>query len=113
MRKTNRAMEVLASLTGKASQTQSEIMPGLTLRRTSAGILVARVHYSAHPERDPMAHPEWRERERRAYSTQAAWDREQEIIDEAGGGELVFADVLRKYWSKIVIEDPRWMPDPE
>src|SRR5581483_7073060 len=38
---------------------------------------------------------------------------EQEIIDEAGGGELVFADTLLTYWRKIVIEDPDWRPDYE
>lgn len=50
--------------------------------------------------------------ERKAYPSQAAWDREQEIVDEAGGGELVFADVLVTHWDKIVIEDPAWRPDP-
>jgi hypothetical protein len=42
----------------------------------------------------------------------AAWDREQEISDEAGGGELVFAYALTTYWHKIVISDPAWRPDP-
>jgi hypothetical protein len=46
-------------------------------------------------------------------ASQAAWDREQEIVDEAGGGELVFADVLVTHWKKIVIEDPAWRPDYE
>jgi hypothetical protein len=31
---------------------------------------------------------------------------------EAGGGELVFADVLITHWMKIVITDPAWRPDP-
>ena len=43
----------------------------------------------------------------------ASWDREMEIVDQAGGGELVFADTLITYWKKIVIEDPRWQPDPD
>jgi len=51
--------------------------------------------------------------ERRTYTSQADWDREQEIIDEAGGGELVFADTLVTYWDKIVITDPAWRPDPQ
>ncbi len=44
---------------------------------------------------------------------QADWDREQEIVDEAGGGERVFADVLVTRWNDIVIEDASWRPDPE
>ena len=47
---------------------------------------------------------------RRTYTSQSEWDREQEIIDEAGGGELVFADTLVTYWDKIVITDPAWRP---
>ena len=38
---------------------------------------------------------------RRTCASQSEWDREQEIIDEAGGGELVFADTLVTYWDKI------------
>ena len=53
-----------------------------------------------------------KQQERRTYTSQAAWDREMEIIDEAGGGELVFADTLVTYWNKIVITDPGWRPDP-
>ena len=37
----------------------------------------------------------------------------QEIVDEAGGGELVFVDTLVTYWDKIVIPGPAWRPDPE
>jgi hypothetical protein len=59
------------------------------------------VHYSADPERDPDITPEWRETERRKYSSQGAWDREQEIHATAGGGELVFADTLRKHWKRL------------
>ena len=106
-------MRALAELQGKAPQTKVEIMRGLAMRLTLGRIVVGRLHYSAHPDRDPETCPQWKDRERRAYSSQAAWDREQEIIDEAGGGELVFADMLQKYWSKIVIEDPAWRPDFE
>jgi hypothetical protein len=87
-------------------------MHGVTLRHTAGGILVVRLHYSAHPDRNPDEHPEWKAQERRTYTSQSDWDREQEIIDEAGGGELVFTDVLVTYWDKIVIEDPAWRPDP-
>src|SRR5208283_885101 len=55
----------------------------------------------------------WKKAQRATYSSQAAWDREQEIVDRAGGGDLVFADVLLTHWKKIVIEDPAWRPDPE
>ena len=92
-------------------QTQVEIMRGLTVRRTKGGIPVIRHHYSADPSRDPDLNPAWKATERKAYTSQAAWDREQEIRDEAGGGELVFADTLVTHWSKIVITDPRWKPD--
>jgi hypothetical protein len=65
------------------------------------------------PDRDPERNPEWKQKERRKYTSQASWDREQEIVDEAGGGELVFADTLVSHWKKIVITDARWRPDPE
>src|SRR5262249_5679984 len=60
---------------------------GITTRRTRLGVEIVRVHYTADPERDS----EWAKRERQKYSSQAAWDREQEIVHEAGGGELLFA----------------------
>jgi hypothetical protein len=86
-------------------------MRGLTLRKTANGVNVARLDYSAHPDRDPRLRPEWKRAERKAYPSQAAWDREQEIVDEAGGGERVFADTLLSYWNKIVIEDPEEIAD--
>jgi len=57
--------------------------------------------------------PDWRKVERKKYTSQADWGREQDIMDEAGGGELVFAEILTTYWKKIVIEDPRWRPEPD
>jgi len=93
-------------------QKRIEIRRGMTLRRTQGGIPVVDLHYSVIPERDPEINPTWKEQERRKYTSQAAWDREQEIVDEAGGGELVFADTLVEHWNKIVIQDPRWRPDP-
>src|SRR5215471_17543014 len=82
---------------------------GIMTRRTRQGIEVVRVHYTADPERDS----EWAKRERQKYSSQGAWDREQEIIHDAGGGERIFVETLVKHWSKIVLEDgfeipPRW-----
>lgn len=104
--------KVLAATRDIEPQTSVDVIKGLKLRRTSGGIVVGRLHYSAHPERDPDVNPEWKAAERRTYSSQAAWDREQEVVDEAGGGELVFADTLITYWDKIVITDPAWRPDP-
>lgn len=94
------------------AQTELEVRPGVKVRRTSGGIPVVSVHYSAHPERNPDLNPEWKPAERKKYTSQADWDREQEIRDEAGGGELVIADTLIKYWDKIVVTDARWRPDP-
>jgi hypothetical protein len=95
-----------------APQTAVDLFRGFKIRRTAGQIFVGRVHYSTDPLRDPELHPEWKQTERRAYTSQAAWDREQEIVDEAGGGELVFADTLITHWKKIVIDDPAWRPDP-
>jgi len=109
---TSRADTALEKTKQLAPQTSVDVLTGLRLRRTAGGIAVARLHYSAHPLRDPDEHPEWKVQERRTYTSQAAWDREQEIVDEAGGGELVFADTLITHWNKIVITDPVWRPDP-
>jgi len=111
-RKIDSAAEVLQKTKALQPQTPIDIMRGLSVRRTEGGIPVVRLHYSAHPERDPDSNPDWKATERRTYSSQAAWDREQEIMDEAGGGELVFADTLITYWDKIVITEPSWRPDP-
>jgi hypothetical protein len=75
---------------------------GVSSRRTRLGVEVVRVHYTADPERDS----EWAKRERHKYSSQGAWDREQEIIHNAGGGELLFAEILNRHADKIIIRDP-------
>jgi hypothetical protein len=108
----SKALAALRKTKQLPPQTPVEIQRGYTTRRTQGGIPVHRLHYSAHPERDPEAHPEWKAVERKLYTSQASWDREQEIVDEAGGGELVFADTLLTYWDKIVITKPEWKPDP-
>src|ERR1051326_8493263 len=77
---------------------------GVSERRTKDGVKVMRVHYSADPDRDPAIRPEWKERERKKYSSQGAWDREQEIIHAAGGGERIFADILMQYGHKVFID---------
>lgn len=73
---------------------------GLSARKTRKGTLVRRVHYSAHPERGP----EWVAKARQGYTSQAIWDREQEIIHEAGGGERIFAEVFARWQDKILID---------
>jgi hypothetical protein len=74
---------------------------GFSRKRASQG-LIQRIHYSADPERGP----DWVKEERKKYSSQSAWDREQEIVHEAGGGERIFAEVLSRWEDKILI-DPR------
>lgn len=108
MNNVDRALDKLAKA---PPQTKVEIVRGVTVRRTSGGVIVPTIHYSADPARDPEQHPEWQKAQRRTYTSQAAWDREMEIVDEAGGGELVFADTLVTFWKKIVISEPGWRPD--
>src|SRR5947208_1082253 len=83
-------------------------MKGLSLRHLSDGRPFLRVHYSADPERGP----EWVEQERKKYSSQGAWEREQEIVHEAGGGERVFAEALNRWADKIIIDHPQFQPSP-
>jgi hypothetical protein len=104
--------KILAKSAALPPQNKVEIVRGMTVHRTKGGIPVVSIHYSGDPDRDPAVHPEWKQSERKTYSSQAAWDREQEMIDEAGGGELVFADTLVTYWDKIVITDRHWRPSP-
>src|SRR5947209_8348374 len=85
-----------------------DLPKGVTLRRMDDCRAVYRVHYSADPERGAA----WVEQERRKYSTQGAWDREQEIIHEAGGGERLFAEVLNRWGDKIIIDSPQFQPSP-
>ncbi len=78
-----------------------ELVTGLTEKRTPEGICVLRVHYTADPERRA---PEWKERERRKYTSESAWQAEQEIVFGAGGGERLFAEILTRYAHKIIID---------
>lgn len=82
---------------------------GFTRKRAPQG-LIQRVHYSADPERDEK----WAALERKKYSSQSKWDREQEIVHEAGGGERIFAEVLGKWADKILIDpqESRFQPSP-
>src|SRR5258708_38004027 len=108
----SKALDALQKTKHLPPQTPVEIRRGYTTRRTQGGIPVHRLHYSAHPERDPETHPEWKKHERKLYTSEASWQREQESVDEAGGGALVVADTLLSYWNKIVIPAPGSRPDP-
>jgi hypothetical protein len=88
-----------------------ELVRGL-LKKLATQSVVLRAHYSADPERDPASNPGWREQERRKYSSQGAWDREQEVIHEAGGGERVFAEVFSRWSDKIIVDGARFQPSP-
>jgi hypothetical protein len=78
-----------------------ELVKGLTEKRNPGGTCVLRVHYSADPDR---AKPEWKERESRKYTSEGAWQREQEVVFSAGGGERLFAEILHTYGHKIIID---------
>lgn len=97
-----------------SSATQArQLVRGVVVKQIDQG-LVFRVHYSADPERDPAKNPAWAENERKKYNSQHAWDREQEIVHEAGGGQRLFAEVLSKWEEKILI-DPQesgFQPSP-
>jgi len=86
---------------------------GLTARRSAGGLLIMRTHYSADPDRDPETNPAWYKRERSKYTSEGDWQREQEIIHDAGGGERLFVETLVKHWSKIVIEDSDFEVPPQ
>jgi hypothetical protein len=89
-----------------------QLMIGLTEKRTPQGICVLNVHYTADPERRA---PEWKERERRKYTSESMWQSEQEIVFGAGGGERLFASLLDRYGHKILIdpETSGFEPSPD
>jgi hypothetical protein len=89
-----------------------ELVRGLVEKRTPNGICVLRAHYTADPERRG---PEWKERERRKYTSESAWQADQEIVFGAGGGERLFADTLNRYGHKILIdpETSGFQPSPD
>jgi hypothetical protein len=106
----SKAKEAVEKTRDLKPQTPVEIMHGMTVRRTEGGIPVGRIHYTAMAERNTA---EWKDQARREYTSQASWDREMEIRDEAGGGELAVADTLVTWWNKIVVTDPLWCPHPD
>ncbi len=88
-----------------------ELAIGLTEKRTPQDICVLRLHYTADPERRTE---EWKRQERRKYTSESAWQAEQEIVFGAGGGERLFAEILNRYGDKIII-DPQtsgFQPSP-
>lgn len=106
----------LKKLEDMPPQAPLTVVRGCTIRRTMYGQSVMRLHYSAIPERDPDTKEgaAWKKRERAAYSSEAAWKKEQEIDYLAQGGESVFGAILGnpEYYQQIVISDPNWFPDP-
>lgn len=82
---------------------------GVTAKRTKNDNLVLRIHYSADPDRDEA----WAAKERKKYSSQGAWDREQNIVHEAGGGERLFAECLSQFAEKIIIDNPQFQVPPQ
>jgi hypothetical protein len=111
-----RLLDALAQLQALPPQTRVEVLRGFELKLKANGIPVGRIHYSADPDRDP-ATPQgklWYDAKRLEYdSNHAGWDREYEIMDEAGGGERIFADILTRYGAVIIIRNPAWAPNPE
>jgi len=74
---------------------------GVLEKRTPQGVCVLSVHYTADPERRD---PEWKKRERPKYTTESAWQAEQEMQFSAGGGERIFAEVLARDAERIFID---------
>jgi hypothetical protein len=93
---------------------RTEVIRGVQLRQKKNGIPVLSIHYSADPDRDPETEKgaQWYQTAKGDYSSDAAWQREQEMDANAGGGERVFAVPLTTYKDAVVITDPDWRPDP-
>jgi hypothetical protein len=94
------------------AQQNVDLTHGVQFRRTTQGVAVMRVHYCSDPDRCIHIDDSWQKSAKAKTNSKAKWDREQEIIHEAGGGELVLADVFRDHWNTIVVDDPKWRPDP-
>jgi hypothetical protein len=65
------------------------LAPGTFFRRTSRGIAVLRVHYTADPSKRS---PEWIKKERDRYTDDTTYRLEMEIEYEAKSGELVYPE---------------------
>jgi hypothetical protein len=97
-------------------QSRVEVVRGCAIRRKANGHTIMTLHYSAIPERDPEteAGAKWKKSERALYSSQSAWNKEQEIDPHAMGGEAVFGPILSNpdLYKAVVISDPFWQPNP-
>lgn len=105
----------LQELEEQPPQTYVEVSRGLSVCLKENGQPVLRLHYSALPSRDPETAEgqAWYRDQRKKYSAQSSWDREQEIVDAAGGGEMLLAPTLSQYKDRIIITDEGWEPHPE
>ena len=77
-------------------------MTGLDIYRTKDGFQVARLHYTADPERTTE---EWLKETEKGYpggKAGAAWRKEMEIDFTAYSGQLLCYDLLTRYKHKIV-----------
>jgi len=66
----------------------SSPLPGLGFRRTANGIAVARVHWSADPDKTQA----WAEKEFAGYTDKAFWLQEMEIQYDARDGQRVYPE---------------------
>lgn len=76
--------------------------PGLTYGKTDRGWDVIHLHYSADPERNA----DWVKKHKATYSSEANWQKEQEINAYAKDGALVYPE-----FSAIHLIDPSKIPD--
>ncbi len=89
-------------------------MKGLTTRITPSGYCVARIHYTADPDKDPATKRgrEWLAREIKGYKggmKSPSWQREMEINFRAASGRKVF-EGLEEIEDKVLI-DPFQVPE--
>jgi hypothetical protein len=64
-------------------------LPGLSLRRTSQGIAVLRVHHTCDPDKSSA---EWRAKERAKFTSEAIFRQEIDIEYDAKQGALVYSE---------------------
>lgn len=62
-------------------------------RDTTKNITVARIHYSADPDKDL----DWAQRTKSTYQSPSLWDQDQEIKFDAFAGQLVFSEFQKEY----------------
>jgi hypothetical protein len=81
-------------------------MKGLDIYETKDGFTVAKLHYTADPDKDPEREgAEWIKKAMKGFpggKTGAAWRKEMEIDFTAYSGQLLCYDILTNYRAKIV-----------